>query len=412
MKVCFETFGCRLNRAEALEEEAKYLARGWERTESHADAQLIVVRGCSVTARAQRDCERLIAHIRRKYPLKRVIVTGCLPDADKTYTLRATSLRALPASRPAGPTDAPPVPTRTARAYLKVQDGCSGKCAFCIVPQFRGPATSVPRADVLARARAFLDAGYRELVVTGCNLAQYNDAGRRLPELLDDLSGLCGATARLRLGSLEPGPVARTTVALMAERANICRFLHIPVQSGSDRILTAMRRPYLRRDIETLVKEAVRLMPGLGLGCDLMTGFPDEMDYDFMATRFLLTRLPFTKAHVFPFSERPGTLAATLPNPVPKEIRSQHAHELARLAEEQRTRYVKGFTGRTVQVVVEDEKTLAGWTSEYVWCQIGADKAKVLTRDRGGTERRIRRRDLVEVRVREASGHVLTGDPV
>ena len=412
MKVCFETFGCRLNRAEALEEEAKYLARGWELTASHKDAQLIVVRGCSVTARAQRDCERLVAHIRGKYPLKRVLVTGCLPGAKKDYAVREFAARAARGAAPGAAPAATPVPLRTARAYLKVQDGCSGRCAFCIVPQFRGKATSVPREEVLARAQAFLDAGYRELVVTGCNLAQYNDAGCTLDKLLAALSDRCGGTARIRLGSLEPGPVARETVRLMAARANICRFLHVPVQSGSDRILTAMRRPYLRRDVEDLVKEATELMPGLGLGCDVMTGFPDEMENDFMSTRLLLSRLPFTKAHVFPFSERPGTVAATLPNAVPKEIRSLRAHELAELVDEQRTRYVKRFKGRTVRVVVEDEKTLAGWTSEYVWCQVGADKAKVLTRDRGRADRRIRRRDLIDVFVREVNGHVLTGDPV
>jgi len=307
----------------------------------------------------------------------------------------------------------PAIATRTARAYLKVQDGCNGNCAFCIVPQFRGKSAAVDFDTVLDDAKRFLDAGYRELVVTGCNLSHYLSQGRRLPELVAALAELDGGAGfRIRLGSLEPSPVALETVRAAAARANVCRYLHIPVQSGSDRILGAMRRPYTTRDVTALVHEAERLMPGFGLGCDILTGFPDEMDYDFLATQSLLTRLPFNKYHVFPFSERPGTLAATLPNPVPKEIRSQHAHELARLAEEQRTRYVKGFTGRTVQVVVEDEKTLAGWTSEYVWCQIGADKAKVLTRDRGGTERRIRRRDLVEVRVREASGHILTGDPV
>lgn len=412
MKVCFETFGCRLNRAEALEEEAKYLARGWERTESHKDADLIVVRGCSVTARAQRDCERLIEHIRGKYPLKRVLVTGCLPSANKNYTLRDFAARTARRAAPTNTNAAFSVPMRTARAYLKVQDGCSGRCTFCIVPQFRGKSTSVPFDDVLARARAFLDAGFHELVITGCNLTQYNDAGRLLPELIAALSDLCGETARLRLGSVEPGPVAKNLIQLMAERKNICRFLHIPVQSGSDRILSAMRRPYKRRDVEELVKEAARLMPDLGLGCDIMTGFPDEMDNDFLATKFLLTRLPFTKAHVFPYSERPGTVAATLPNAVPKEIRSLHAREIADQMEDARTRYIKRFKGRTVQVLVEDEKTLAGWTSEYVWCQVGEDKAKVLTRDRGTTERRIRRRDLINVLVREAHGHVLTGDPV
>ncbi len=409
MKVCFETFGCRLNRAEALQMEAEYLASGWTTTNRHDDADLIVVRGCSVTARAQRDCERLIAHVRKKYPHTRVQVVGCLPEAKNSSKFRNIEIaknRKIDESK-----NLPAVPTRTARAYLKVQDGCNAACTFCIVPAFRGKSVSVPFDDVLARAKRFIDAGYHELVVTGCNLSHYLDGGKRLPELLDALANL-SRDCRIRLGSLEPSPVADATLDVMAASENICRFLHVPVQSGADRILTAMRRPYLRRDVEALVTKAARLMPDLGLGCDLMTGFPDENGNDFLATQALLARLPFTKAHVFPYSERPGTIAAKLPNAVPPDVRSARAHELARIADEARTRYVKRFKGRTVQLLVEDEATLSGWTGEYVWCEIGAEKAKVLTRARGANDRTIRRKDLVTVRVRDVRGHILFGDPL
>ncbi|MCR5414477.1 MAG: radical SAM protein [Kiritimatiellae bacterium] len=399
MKVCFETFGCRLNRAEALAEEARYLARGWERTESHSDAQLIVVRGCSVTARAQKDCERLIDHIKAKYPFKRVIVTGCLPKADKGYFLKDVR---RDASAPAED----PVPVRTARAYLKVQDGCAGKCSFCIVPSFRGSSTSVPWDKTLDTAKRFIDAGYRELVVTGCNLVQYVSQGKRFPDLVAALAGL-SPSCRIRLGSVEPGPVALETVDAMAGNANVCRFLHIPVQSGSGRILAAMRRPYTIRTIDELVQAAVKAMPHLGLGVDLMTGFPGETDNDQLATLSLMRRHPLTKAHVFPFSERPGTVAATLPDAVPPAIRSARAHELAALADEKRTLFAKRFRGREVEVVVEDEKSIAGWTAEYLWCRVGEEKDLAFTGSR--SSRDIRRKDLVTIRVREAKGHVLSG---
>ena len=407
MKVCFETFGCRLSRAEALEDEAKYLARGWERTESHADAQLIVVRGCSVTARAQKDCERLIDHIKRKYPFKRVLVTGCLPSADKGYTLRTGS--AQPGT--AGTETAPPVPTRTARAYLKVQDGCSGLCTFCIVPTFRGTSVSVPFDEVLDKARRFIAAGYREIVVTGCNLSLYASGGKRLPELLAALAEL-GTTertpvprqpldgCRIRLGSLEPRPVASDVLKAMAAHPNVCRFLHIPVQSGAMRILTAMRRPYKVQDVGALVREARDLMPDLGLGCDLMTGFPDESALDQLATLGMMRRLLFSKAHVFPYSERPGTVAAALPHAVPKEIRSARARELAKMADGDRSLFARRFKGRVVEIVVEDEKTVAGWTSEYLWCRVGEARKGV------------KRKDLVRILVREAEGHQLVGELV
>jgi len=357
MKVCFETFGCRLNRAEALQDEANLLARGWTRTESHADADLIVVRGCSVTARAERDCRKLIAHLRAKYPTTRVSVLGCLKDRDE---------------RPPAPEDPTALPMRTARAYLKVQDGCNGQCTFCIVPQFRGSSQSVPFDEVLDRARRFIASGYREIIVTGCNLGQYLSEGHRLPDLLDALLRL-GAegseSCRIRLGSLEPGPVALETVRTLAAHANACRFLHVPFQSGSNRILAAMRRPYLVRDVEALINEAVRLMPGLGLGCDLMTGFPDETDMDFLATRSLLNRQPFSNAHVFPYSERPGTPAAKFGGVVPKDIRRERAHELADLAAHLRRRQARRFVGREVEIVVESERHPYGWTSEYFACE-------------------------------------------
>lgn len=390
MKVCFETFGCRLSRAEALDQEAELAARGWTRTEGHADADLIIVRGCSVTQRAQRDCERLIEHIRRKYPLKRLVVTGCLSDKSKAFTLKPRA-EGTPA----------PVPTRTARAYLKVQDGCSGKCTFCIVPKFRGSPVSVDFAEAVARARQFVDAGYREIVVTGCNLSLYESGGKRLPDLVAALADVAppseGArSCRVRIGSVEPSPVLRDLLEVIAERGNVCRFLHVPVQSGSNRILASMGRPYSTRDVDKFVHDARGLVPGIALGCDLMTGFPDEGDLDFLATKGMLTRVRFDRVHVFPFSERPGTPAEKLQGAVPGEIRRARARELAKEADRLRGAAAKEFVGRTVELVVEDEKSCAGWTSEYFWCSCPHSHAA--------------RRSLVKAKVRSVDGHMLVGE--
>lgn len=350
MNVCFETFGCRLNRAEALEMEADYLARGWTVTTDHAKAHEIVVRGCSVTARAQKDCEHLIAHLKKKYPQTRIIITGCLKEAKNDQT----------------PQKSVAVPTRTARAYLKVQDGCSGQCTFCIVPSFRGKSSSTPFTEVSDKAARFIDAGYNEIVLTGCNLAQYNDNGKRLPELLAALP----SGARYRLGSLEPGAVALDCVNVIAERSDFCRFLHIPVQSGSNVVLKAMRRPYLMQDVETLVDTARSKMPRLGLGCDLIAGFPGETAMDHLASVGLLKRLPFNNAHVFPYSSRPGTVAASLPGDVGHDVRHARAHELADLARVSRATFAKTFINSNVEIVLESEKKMTGWTGEYLSVEI------------------------------------------
>ena len=372
MKVCFETFGCRLNKAEALQMEAEYLDKGWALTDKHSDADLFVVRGCSVTARAQAECEKLIAHLKRHYPNVPVRTCGCIEANSKVQKFESSKVQAPSTFKPS---DA--LPTRTARAYLKVQDGCSGKCSFCIVPKFRGSSVSVPFTNVLDRAKRFVDTGYREIVVTGCNLALYASEGKRLPELTSALAEL---GCRIRLGSVEPGSCALETVNAMAEHENVCRFLHIPVQSGSNRILAAMKRPYLVRDIEALVTTATKLMPRLGLGCDLMTGFPDESEADFRMTKALLERLPFNNAHVFPYSERPGTLAAAFGGAVPKSVRSSRAHELSHVIKSARKRFAKSFIGKTVEIIVEKEDKVLGWTGEYLACEaigVAARKSSV-----------------------------------
>ena len=377
MKVCFETFGCRLNKAEALQMEADYLADGWEVTTKHSDANLFVVRGCSVTARAQYECEKLIAHLKRRYPAAGIKVCGCLKGEAASSPLNRKN---LPSTRSGGDA-ASPLPVRTARAYLKVQDGCTGKCTFCIVPKFRGESRSEPFTDLLDRAKRFIDAGYHEIVVTGCNLALYASEGKRLPDLVSALADLARSqpsqpsqpshpsSCRIRLGSLEPGACAQETIHAMAEAPNVCRFLHLPVQSGSNKVLLAMRRPYVVKDVEVTANLASKLMPDLGLGCDLMTGFPGESELDFSATRGFLKRLPFVHAHVFPYSERPGTLAVGFPRPLLKDIRSARARLLADDMRSKRRKFAKTFIGKTVEIVVEDEKTGRGWTSEYLPCE-------------------------------------------
>ncbi len=384
MRVCFDTFGCRLNTAEALQMEASFLARGWEVVENHKDADMIVVRGCSVTARAQRDCEKLIEHIRMRYPNKRLVVTGCLKEKRNEHWLADL---------------APATPERTARAYLKVQDGCACNCTFCIVPQFRGKPVSRDLDGVLDDAKRFIDAGYREIVVTGCNLSCYSSGGTSLAGLVSALAAL-DRSCRIRLGSIEPMPCVKDVVMAMAENENVCRFLHLAIQSGAPKVLSAMRRPYTIRDVNEIVALALSKMPLLAIGCDLMTGFPGETDLDYLSTKTLFSRIPISKAHIFPYSERPGTVAAMLPDALPREIRKGRARELAAIADDNRSKFAKRFIGKTVEIVVEDDESVGGWTGEYLWCT--AQNANAI---RGKS----RRKELVRMVVTKTKGHQLFG---
>ena len=365
-RVAFVTFGCRLNKTEALDMEADYAAAGWEvvAADGEPPPDRIVVRGCSVTARAQRDSEKALAALRRKFPSAEVVATGCMQKSE------------IPSLRVGGPPTAKCEPQRTARAYLKVQDGCSGRCAFCIVPQFRGPPTSIPFNEVIARARSFLAAGHREIVVTGCNLALYRDGRRRLPELLAAIASLDAPERhRVRLGSVEPGVCDAALLDAIESSSGACRFLHLSLQSASDRVLAAMRRPYGSEQIAGFCDEAARrLGPRLALGADFIAGFPGETEGDFAATLEFAARAfgcgtKFSNLHVFPYSERPGTAAAAMPGPVPQEARRERARALHAIGAKNRAEFAKSLAGCEVEVCVEKvfaDGTAEGWTEEYL----------------------------------------------
>lgn len=387
MKVCYDTFGCRLNRAEALEDEARLSAAGHVTVKTHAEADIIVIRGCSVTARAQRDCEREIARLRGKYPGKRLVVAGCLPKA----LLTPDSLAGIDRTAPA------PIPMSTARAYLKVQDGCSCKCTFCTVPRFRGAPRSVDFTEALERAAAFAEAGYTEIVMTGCNLMQYSSQGKSIADLAAAL-GKVSPSCRIRMGSVEPGEMAKDVVEAMAENERLCRFLHLSVQSGSTRILMAMGRKYRAKDVEELAALATERMPEIALGADMVCGFPGETDFDHIASVRLMANLPFSNVHAFPYSERPGTAATKYPDPVPPAMRKLRARQISKLMGEKREKFAAGMAGQVVEAVIEDERNCAGWTGGHFWI-------KPVRGDKTGAKRR----ELVRFRVKRAQGDILEG---
>ena len=371
MKVAFVTFGCRLNRAESLDLEARYRAAGHEiidlgdlRPVADNIPDLILVRGCSVTAKAQRECEKAIEHLRARFPSTEIRPIGCLPNAQSAGTTPASSMGTVPQIQG-------PVPMQTSRAYLKIQDGCNGKCAFCIVPHFRGSPVSVPFREIMVRTKAFLEAGYREIVLTGCNISLYKSDGQNLASLLGVLAelGADPVPGRIRIGSLEPGRVCEAVLDVMEKHPNISRFLHLSLQSGSNRILKRMNRPYEITWAErfcTMARE--RLGPDLALGADVITGFPGETDEDFEATRAFLVRHAFSNLHVFPYSERPGTPAATMDSALPRAVRLVRARNLTALGRRQREAFAQTFLGREVEVCVERGGE-HGWTDAYLPCK-------------------------------------------
>ena len=262
----------------------------------------------------------------------------------------------------------------TTRALVKVQDGCDFRCSYCIVPHTRGNPVSRPAGEVLDEVKRLAADGYREVVLTGANLGCYADGARRLPELVREVESIDGI-ARIRLTSIEFTTTEREIIALMAASAKLCRTLHLPLQSGDDDTLRRMGRRYTVADYRAVVDYALSLMPHVGLGTDLIVGTPGETPRAHANTMALVRDLPFSNLHVFTYSPRPHTLAATEPDQLPGDVKSRRSAELIALGRTKRRAFAARFVGQPVQTLIEKTQAGAatGWTGEYVQAKIHAE---------------------------------------
>jgi threonylcarbamoyladenosine tRNA methylthiotransferase MtaB len=388
MTIAFKIFGCRLNQAEGAGFITQFEAAGFERVPFGTAADVVLVYSCTVTQKAENECVKTLRHVRVTHPQALIVLAGCAAETCDCEMLKgvvdlfvgreqkeelvrlvgascSAALAVSPLQRPL------PRPT-TQRATLKVQDGCAFRCAYCIVPHARGEPRSRSMAECLAEAKSYVDAGFQELVITGCNTACYADGNRNLIDLLKACLELKGL-GRIRLGSVEPGTLERELIDLMASDRRVCRFLHLPIQSGCDATLKRMNRRYTVAALRETLAEAFRKIPELGLGTDMIVGFPGESLADFEQTCTLIQAYPFSNVHVFPYSERPGTPAALMEQQVPVAERKRRAKELSKIADSQRASYLQRFLGKDVTFLVEhiDRAGRAcGWSGEYLPCAV------------------------------------------
>jgi len=242
------------------------------------------------------------------------------------------------------------------RAFLKVQDGCDAFCSYCIVPYARGRSRSVPFKEALDGVRTFAGKGFKEVVLTGIHLGGYGLDLTPRQHLIDLLASVEKErlVPRLRLGSLEPAEITTPLIRLLATSEIICPHLHIPLQSGHDRILELMNRHYTTLRFRELMKELAAAVPGICLGCDIIAGFPGETDEEFAATYSFIDSLPIAYLHVFPFSPRQGTPAATMPGQVPGGVIRERAAALRRLSDRKKRAYHERFVGRELKVLIQE----------------------------------------------------------
>lgn len=342
--------GCKVNRVESDSFHDALGSRGLVCGEL-ADADVVVVNTCTVTAVAEKKARKAVRHALASNLRAKVVVTGCASAIDREEfaglsgrvevvpkAMMGEYLAALAgADAPAGRGDAeeegPALVPGRERFGLKVQDGCANRCTYCIVRVARGPQWSERPDNVLASARKMDSAGIPEIVLTGINLGGYASEGVDLAGLLRLLLD-ARLSARLRLSSIEPDDVTDGLVDLIAaSEGRVCRHLHLPLQSGSSKVLREMCRPYDSEAYEGLVASLRRRIPNLSLTTDVIVGFPGETEEEFQESVALCRRCGFSKIHVFPYSERRGTQAAERHDQVPKEVRLRRAAELREVAE-------------------------------------------------------------------------------
>ena len=385
MKYIISTLGCKVNQYETQAMEGFLSERGFERAAPGEIADAVIVNTCAVTAESGRKSRQTIRRLRDENPGAVLAVGGCYsqiePDvvqeigadvifgANDRQKLVDAVVKACAAGEKTRDIDEPfkrrelerlpagAVDHRT-RAMLKIQDGCVNFCSYCIIPYTRGRLRSLP-CDEAAREAARLDAeGYREIVLTGIEVASYGVDLPGKPGLADVIEAVAAASPhmRIRLGSLEPTVITEDFCRRLAATGKLCRHFHLSLQSGCDRTLKAMNRKYDTAVFFEKTELLRKYFPGCALTGDLITGFPGETDADDAETSAFLQKCRFAAMHVFPYSRRPGTPADAMPDQCPKKVKEERARQQQRLCDSLHRDYLRACVGQTLPVLFESEE--------------------------------------------------------
>lgn len=405
MKIHFITFGCKANQYDTEKFRQELEARGARVVDSPQEADTCVVNTCTVTNKADAAARKAIRRAKRDNPDLRIVVAGCsaalLPqmynamdavdDVVGGHDAVAIADRIAPES-PLLDRDEEPIggvllerDERGTRAWLKIQDGCDRRCSFCATRLARGVSRSRHPDEIVAEAKQ-LAAHHREIVFTGIHIGHYGrdlDSDGPTPTLAALVGRLIDEVpkVRFRLGSIEATEIDDDLLDLLAEfPERLVPHLHIPMQAGSDHVLRAMRRWHTREQYRQRVKEIAARLPYLGLGADIIVGFPGEDEDDFEQTRALVEELPFTYLHVFPFSERDGTVAAELPDKIHSRVAAARSKTLRDLALKKGQAYRQERVGQRAKIVVESPTQ--GLSEDYLRVSLrgldGDDVGKII----------------------------------
>jgi threonylcarbamoyladenosine tRNA methylthiotransferase MtaB len=400
-KVSFYTLGCRLNQAETALMAESFRQKGYAVADHGSPVEVAVINTCSVTERADARCRHEIRKIRRRSPNAIVCAVGCYAQAD-TETVAAilgldfvvgTDNKYAIAQMVEGHTrwplpvvDVSPRPDtgefdypmagyypHQTRANIKIQDGCDFCCAFCLLPRVRGAARSRPMADIIAEGHELARRGHKELIIAGVNIGTYADEDRSIADIAQALSDIPDIE-RVRVSSIEPSTVGDDLLQWMVTSPKACRHLHLPLQSGDDSVLSRMKRVYTTSEFASFVDKVMRMMPDLGLGTDVIVGFPGETDAEFAQSMKFVEEMPFSYLHIFSYSQRPKTAAVHYDEKNRPQVVKERSDIMHELAAKKKQVFFNQHIGREVDVLfetVDDDGWRKGFTGSYL--RVAAD---------------------------------------
>ena len=430
LKVAFHTLGCKVNQHDSAIMAALFQDAGYTIVDFNDKADVYVVNTCTVTHLSDRKSRQMIRRAAGENPDATVVVCGCyaqtaknelealdevdliigtnerhrvveaveefranhvktayMPDDDELFVYED-----LPHERVSGMT----------RAYVKVQEGCDQFCAYCIIPYARGPLRARSEEDTIAEINMLVDKGYKEVILTGIHLGAY---GRGVKDQTCDLTGLCRRILdetkieRLRLGSLEGIEVTDELIDMIATNPRMAQHLHLPLQSGCDRTLEAMRRPYDSEAFRDMMRSIRQRVPDIAITTDLMVGFPDETEEDFKESLVFCNDIAFANMHIFKYSMRGGTPAAAMTGQIDPQIKERRAKQMADVAQKNKHEYEQRFVGKTLRILVEEQNKEGLWTghsSNYLFVAFPGEG--------------IQSGDFVDVKLTEAGKNRLLGE--
>jgi threonylcarbamoyladenosine tRNA methylthiotransferase MtaB len=411
--VAFHTLGCKVNQYETEGIWQSFKEQGYDRVDFEAIADIYVINTCTVTNTGDKKSRQVIRRAIRKNPEAVVCVTGCYAQVSPGEVMEIPGVDVVVGTQDRGKMidyieqhietrepvngvsnimknrvfeemDVPDFSDRT-RANLKIQEGCNNFCTFCIIPWSRGLLRSREPENVIKQAQQLVDAGYKEVVLTGIHTAGYGEdfTDYDFADLLSDLETKVDGLKRIRISSIEASQITEKVMQVIDESEKIVRHLHVPLQAGSDTVLERMRRKYSTDFYKSQIDRLKQALPGLAVTSDVIVGFPGETDEEFMETYRFIQEIGFSELHVFPFSKRTGTPAAKMADQVDDETKNDRVHKLMTLSEQQAKAYASRYEGDVVEVIPEEveevngETLLTGYSDNYMRLQFVGDASLI-----------------------------------